>query len=200
MAGLWRPLLQLGAAAAWLCALGALSAVPGPPESRAQGECGMPLQIENAEWSGSGTRLRYSCVKNYKRKAGKSSLVVCKQDSVTKEFRWEAQLSCIRDPSLPAPKSMTEGSRRGSPYFRIGLICLVAVVLIVLLVLILVCLYRRQHRVLQQADIPLAERIPMAVERAEGDQTTPTATNPDDPGPTTEGTQMLPSPCATSTS
>ncbi|XP_061494054.1 uncharacterized protein LOC133390128 isoform X2 [Rhineura floridana] len=183
MAGLWRPLLQLGAAAAWLCALGALSAVPGPPESRAQGECGMPLQIENAEWSGSGTRLRYSCVKNYKRKAGKSSLVVCKQDSVTKEFRWEAQLSCIR-----------------SPYFRIGLICLVAVVLIVLLVLILVCLYRRQHRVLQQADIPLAERIPMAVERAEGDQTTPTATNPDDPGPTTEGTQMLPSPCATSTS
>ncbi|XP_044286446.1 interleukin-15 receptor subunit alpha [Varanus komodoensis] len=79
-------------------------------------KCGQPKPVENAEIaSGSGGKLRYSCIRNYKRQAGTSSLILCKQDEATKEFRWtEAQLKCIRDPSLPdpPPEATTEDSRR----------------------------------------------------------------------------------------
>ncbi|KAJ6666281.1 hypothetical protein lerEdw1_000553 [Lerista edwardsae] len=78
------------------------------------GKCGIPMPIENAEIELTGSaRLRYSCVKDYKRKAGTSNLIVCRQDDVTKQYRWtKANLNCTRDPSKPAPPGTTKGSRQ----------------------------------------------------------------------------------------
>ncbi|XP_053261060.1 uncharacterized protein LOC128421833 [Podarcis raffonei] len=104
---------------AWLLgAWGPLSAPAaarsGPTElQKAPGNCSEPPQVQNAEvskGSGDGNKLRYSCVKNYKRKAGTSSLAVCRENITTKTFQWEVRLSCIRDPSLPA--TTTEAPRR----------------------------------------------------------------------------------------
>ncbi|CAI5786562.1 Hypothetical predicted protein [Podarcis lilfordi] len=104
---------------AWL--LGAWGPLSPPAAARrdptelqkAPGNCGDPPQVQNAEvpkGSGDGNKLRYSCVKNYKRKAGTSSLAMCRQNDTTKKFQWEVRLSCIRDPSLPA--TTTEDPRR----------------------------------------------------------------------------------------
>nr|XP_028601193.1 flocculation protein FLO11-like [Podarcis muralis] len=104
---------------AWL--LGAWGPLPTPAAARrgptapqkAPVNCSEPPQVQNAEvskGSGDGNKLRYSCVKNYKRKAGTSSLAVCRENDTTKEFQWEVRLSCIRDPSLPA--TTTEDPRR----------------------------------------------------------------------------------------
>ncbi|XP_066490355.1 interleukin-15 receptor subunit alpha isoform X2 [Tiliqua scincoides] len=80
------------------------------------GKCGIPMQIKNAEIEVTGsTRLRYSCVKDYKRKAGTSNLIVCKQDGSTKQYQWtNSNLNCIRDPSKPATDlpGTTEDSRQ----------------------------------------------------------------------------------------
>nr|XP_020633938.1 interleukin-15 receptor subunit alpha isoform X1 [Pogona vitticeps]XP_020633939.1 interleukin-15 receptor subunit alpha isoform X1 [Pogona vitticeps] len=61
-----------------------------------------------------GTRLRYSCAKNYKRQAGTSSLVVCKYNEMSKKPEWtRPNINCIRDPSLPPePETATEDSGR----------------------------------------------------------------------------------------
>ncbi|XP_063164876.1 interleukin-15 receptor subunit alpha [Candoia aspera] len=75
------------------------------------GKCGPPKPVENAHIANesNGKRLRYSCLKNYKRKAGTSNLIVCEQDATTKEFKWSTpQLVCID----PAVESTTEGSTR----------------------------------------------------------------------------------------
>ncbi|KAM6436252.1 LOW QUALITY PROTEIN: interleukin-15 receptor subunit alpha [Liasis olivaceus] len=75
------------------------------------GKCGPPKQVENARIANetNGKKLRYTCLKNYKRKAGTSSLIVCEQDATTKEFKWSApQLVCID----PAMEKTTEGNAR----------------------------------------------------------------------------------------
>nr|XP_034983477.1 uncharacterized protein LOC118091031 isoform X1 [Zootoca vivipara]XP_034983479.1 uncharacterized protein LOC118091031 isoform X1 [Zootoca vivipara] len=81
---------------------------------KAPGNCSEPPpQVENAEvpkGSSDSNRLRYSCVKNYKRKAGTSSLAVCRENATTKKFEWDVRLTCIKDPSLPA--TTTEDPRR----------------------------------------------------------------------------------------
>uniref|UniRef100_A0A8D0BRA4 Sushi domain-containing protein n=1 Tax=Salvator merianae TaxID=96440 RepID=A0A8D0BRA4_SALMN len=82
--------------------------------------CGRPMPVENAEvmeGDQTGTRLRYSCVKNYKRKAGTSSLIVCKEDEKTRTFQWTpAQLKCIivMTTSTPGPEE-TETSTPAPP-------------------------------------------------------------------------------------
>nr|XP_034983480.1 uncharacterized protein LOC118091031 isoform X2 [Zootoca vivipara] len=167
---------------------------------KAPGNCSEPPpQVENAEvpkGSSDSNRLRYSCVKNYKRKAGTSSLAVCRENATTKKFEWDVRLTCIKDPSLPA--TTTEDPRRGSLPLRIGVPCLVLVAL-----LLVGCLAFRWHRrprsVQGQADVPLEEQIPMAAERSEpGDQAPLAAGSPDDLRPTDEGLRTLPPHCSPS--
>uniref|UniRef100_A0ABM5GLM9 Interleukin-15 receptor subunit alpha n=1 Tax=Pogona vitticeps TaxID=103695 RepID=A0ABM5GLM9_9SAUR len=85
---------------------------PPPPE----GQCGSPPPMANAHIAegATGTRLRYSCAKNYKRQAGTSSLVVCKYNEMSKKPEWtRPNINCIRDPSLPPePETATEDSGR----------------------------------------------------------------------------------------
>ncbi|KAM3832995.1 interleukin-15 receptor subunit alpha [Vipera latastei] len=63
------------------------------------GKCGVPKQVANAHIvyeNNHGNKLRYACLKNFRRKAGTSSLIVCEQDAITREYRWSPpQLVCI---------------------------------------------------------------------------------------------------------
>uniref|UniRef100_A0ACB8FMS3 Uncharacterized protein n=1 Tax=Sphaerodactylus townsendi TaxID=933632 RepID=A0ACB8FMS3_9SAUR len=56
--------------------------------------------------------MRYNCVKNYKRKAGTSSLVVCHENKTTKTFQWVRNLICIRDPAKPESEHVTEEAKK----------------------------------------------------------------------------------------
>ncbi|XP_067324619.1 interleukin-15 receptor subunit alpha [Anolis sagrei] len=105
----WTPwMLLLGVLMGW----GAF--LPASPSEIMEGKCGAPNVLKNARIAegSSSEKLRYSCVKNYKRKAGTSNLILCKLDSNTKKYQWtKANLTCIRDPSLPS--STTPMSREG---------------------------------------------------------------------------------------
>ncbi|XP_062990703.1 interleukin-15 receptor subunit alpha [Elgaria multicarinata webbii] len=148
------------------------------------------------------TKLRYSCAKNYKRKAGTSSLIVCKQDENTKEFRWtKAQLSCIRDPSrpIPQPETTTEDSRRDALYGGIVPTILVVLVFIVGAVLWNRC--RRQGYFLRQTEVPHEEEMAsLGSEGGGGSQNIPSASDLSDTGAGNEGAAILSAHGATSTS
>nr|XP_008108494.1 PREDICTED: interleukin-15 receptor subunit alpha isoform X2 [Anolis carolinensis] len=102
--------------APWLLLLlGSASVLSAAPSDVMEGECGVPTLVENAQIAeGSNSeKLRYSCMKNYKRKAGTSNLILCKQDKHTKEYQWtNSNLICIRDPLLP-PSTTPEKTSRG---------------------------------------------------------------------------------------
>ncbi|XP_053113951.1 interleukin-15 receptor subunit alpha isoform X2 [Hemicordylus capensis] len=78
--------------------------------------CGRPEEIKNAQMEANGpwyngTRIRYSCAKGYKRKAGTSNLIVCRQNKSM--FEWSLpNLTCIRDPSTTDPPNTTEDFRK----------------------------------------------------------------------------------------
>nr|XP_020633942.1 interleukin-15 receptor subunit alpha isoform X4 [Pogona vitticeps] len=133
-----------------------------------------------------GTRLRYSCAKNYKRQAGTSSLVVCKYNEMSKKPEWtRPNINCIRDPSLPPePETATEDSGRDFLYFSIGFPALVGFIVICSL---LWCLYRRKRGTVVGPHTK--ESIPMApvTSREEGSSFSPL----DDPEPSGEGAPML---------
>ncbi|XP_058047454.1 interleukin-15 receptor subunit alpha isoform X2 [Ahaetulla prasina] len=61
------------------------------------GKCGAPWPVANARIAYENSKkLRYTCVKNFKRKAGTSSLIFCEQDPTTHEYRWSRPpLVCI---------------------------------------------------------------------------------------------------------
>ncbi|XP_042322628.1 interleukin-15 receptor subunit alpha [Sceloporus undulatus] len=106
MASSWglRCLLLLCSGSSLLSSAAAASSAASSWE---EGKCGTPKLVENAQIlkSSNPIMLRYSCVKNYKRKAGTSSLSVCKEDG-----QWtEPNIACIRDPTLPT--SRTESMR-----------------------------------------------------------------------------------------
>ncbi|XP_058047455.1 interleukin-15 receptor subunit alpha isoform X3 [Ahaetulla prasina] len=62
-----------------------------------RGKCGAPWPVANARIAYENSKkLRYTCVKNFKRKAGTSSLIFCEQDPTTHEYRWSRPpLVCI---------------------------------------------------------------------------------------------------------
>ncbi|XP_054844552.1 uncharacterized protein LOC129335786 [Eublepharis macularius] len=112
-----RPMARLLLALLLLGALRAAASGGGVSAERPGGACGKPKDIENAVLEDNGSmRLRYSCVKDYKRKAGTSSLIVCEKKK-TNKYEWSnSNLRCIRDPSKPFPESehTTEDTRKES--------------------------------------------------------------------------------------
>ncbi|XP_032076971.1 interleukin-15 receptor subunit alpha [Thamnophis elegans] len=92
------------------------------------GKCGTPWQVAHARVAhedSSGKKLRYACLKNFKRKAGTSSLIFCEQDPTTLEYRWsQPLLVCIETaqptetPKCTSPASVSArlyGSQTNSP-------------------------------------------------------------------------------------
>ncbi|XP_053113957.1 interleukin-15 receptor subunit alpha isoform X3 [Hemicordylus capensis] len=186
---------------AWLllallcCAPGAAAAAAesGPSELR-NGMCGRPEEIKNAQMEANGpwyngTRIRYSCAKGYKRKAGTSNLIVCRQNKSM--FEWSLpNLTCIRDPSTTDPPNTTEDFRKGSPGIRIAFTCTVVPFIVIILGLLLWCFYRKNRDI--PGTVPPLEEIPMTSKGSEErSQMIATASYLDDQGPCREGDQAL---------
>ncbi|XP_030073041.1 interleukin-15 receptor subunit alpha [Microcaecilia unicolor] len=68
--------------------------------------CGHPEMVTNTntfedEDFSEGRKLRYACQTGYKRKAGTSSLIICKKNETSGKMYWTVpNITCIRDTSL----------------------------------------------------------------------------------------------------